>query len=98
MKKNEDFISCLSVNDAVLVRRAEYLEARAEYEISLRRFLNGVVKNCPCCFKGFYKLAENDLREQMIEEGTEPDELEVLEEMRSRSGRNTVESNEDSIN
>ncbi len=84
MKKVNDLFGNVSLGQAVDMRRNEYHEARFEYELSLRRFLNDYVRNCPCCFKGFYKDTEETLTEQLIKEGVKPDDLEVLEEMRSR--------------
>ena len=85
MKKVNELFSDVSLEEVVVVRRSEYHEARFEYEMSLRRFLNDYVNNCPCCFKGFYKDTEETLTDHLIKEGVKPDELEVLEEMRSRS-------------
>jgi len=87
MKKADDFLVDVSLSEVVTIRRDHYHEARFEYEMSLRHFLNDVVSNCPCCFKGFYKEAEKALTIEMITEGVAPNDLDVLEEMRSKASQ-----------
>jgi hypothetical protein len=80
----EELESNVSLSQFVAIRRDQYHEARFEYEMSLRHFLNDSVDRCPCCFKGFYKDAEKSLTIEMIKEGVEPNDLDVLEAMRSK--------------
>jgi hypothetical protein len=84
MKKTEELETNVSLGQVVAVRRDQFHEARFEYEMSLRHFLNDAVNNCPCCFKGFYKDAEKSLTIEIIKEGVEPNDLDVLEAMRSK--------------
>lgn len=85
MKKSDEFFVGVSLSEVVKIRRDQYHEARFEYEMSLRHFLNDAVSNCPCCFKGFYKEAEKALTIEMITEGVAPNDLDVLEAMRSKA-------------
>lgn len=84
MENIEELESNVSLSQFVAIRRDQYHEARFEYEMSLRHFLNDAVDNCPCCFKGFYKDAEKSLTIEMIKEGVEPNDLDVLEAMQSK--------------
>jgi len=61
--------------------RDRYLDARIDYELSLRKFSLFNVKKCPCCFKGFYKDKENEIIQEYANGDSEPNEIEVLERM-----------------
>lgn len=61
--------------------RKEFHKARAQYELSLRRFILNHVDNCPCCFDGFFDDSKNRVKTIAFYDDFEPDVLDVLEEM-----------------
>ena len=61
--------------------REKFHESRSEYELGLRKHLLGEVKNCPCCFKGFFSEAKDSVKQRAFYRDFEPDDLDVLEQM-----------------
>jgi hypothetical protein len=61
--------------------RNKFHESRSEYELGLRKHLLGEVKNCPCCFKGFFTESKDSVKQRAFYRDFEPDDLDVLEQM-----------------
>lgn len=61
--------------------RNNFHESRSEYELGLRKHLLEEVKNCPCCFKGFFTEAKDSVKQRAFYRDFEPDDLDVLEQM-----------------
>ncbi len=61
--------------------RNKFHESKSEYELGLRKYLFEEVKNCPCCFKGFFTETKEIVKQRAFYSDFEPDDLDVLEQM-----------------
>jgi hypothetical protein len=61
--------------------RKKFHESRSEYELGLRKYLLEEVKNCPCCFKGFFTESKESVKQRAFYREFEPEDLDVLEQM-----------------
>ena len=71
----------VTIEQLLAVQRDMYLEARLDYELSLRKFSMLNVDKCPCCFESFYKEKQEELTNGYLTGEKKPSELEVLELM-----------------
>lgn len=78
MKKLETNVT---IEQQVAIHRDMYLEAKLDYELSLRKFSMLNVDKCPSCFESFYKDKQEDLKKAYLSGDMKPNELEILELM-----------------
>lgn len=69
------------LSEVLMDKKREYLKARVEYELALRRFTLKKVENCPSCFKNFYEGMKDRVKSEAFYSDFEPNELDILEEM-----------------
>lgn len=71
----------VAIEQLLAVHRDMYLEARLDYELSLRKFSMLNVDKCPCCFESFFMEKQGELTNAYLSGDAKPSELEVLELM-----------------
>lgn len=76
-----EFFKQIEMRTEIEKLRNKFHESRSEYELGLRKHLLEEVKNCPCCFKGFFTEAKDSVKKRSFYRDFEPDDLDVLEQM-----------------
>jgi len=71
----------VSIEQQLMIHRDIYLEARMEYELSLRKYSMLNVDKCPCCFDKFYENKKEELTTAHLTGEIKPNEIEILELM-----------------
>ena len=66
------------LTQAVVEQRSKFHEARAEYELAMRRLILHRVEHCPHCFKSFFDDMKLLVKEEAFHNDFEPDELDIL--------------------
>jgi 5-methylthioribose kinase len=81
MANFSEFFKSTKSESVIEKLRNKFHESRSEYELELRKHLLEEVKNCPCCFKGFFTEAKDSVKQRAFYRDFEPDDLDVLEQM-----------------
>jgi len=71
----------LTLEQLLTIRRDQYLEARMDYELALRKFSLMNVNKCPDCFEGFYEEKRSEVEANYLSGDIGPSSIEVLELM-----------------
>lgn len=73
--------SNITLEQFLIIRQDQYLEARMNYELVLREFSLVNVNKCPSCFEEFFTTKKGEIEADYLSGKTKPNLIEVLELM-----------------
>lgn len=71
----------ITLEQLLAIRQDQYLEAKMDYELALRKFSLINVNKCPDCFEGFYEEKRSEIEANYLSGEIGPSSIEVLELM-----------------